>query len=485
MASSPLSRANEKVGTVLKGKWRLDAVIGVGGMAAVFSATHRNGSHVAIKVLNPEYAAQPEFVARFMREGYVANKINHPSSVLVLDDDIDEGCVFLVMELLSGYSLERYARRGGKRLRLGQIMHVADRVLDLLQVAHGHGILHRDIKPANIHVTGDGTVKVLDFGIARLAERVADGSATQTGAALGTPSYMPPEQARGRWNMVDPRTDLWALGAAMHALILGERPRRAETIQEEMLLAMTTPLRSLRETVPGTPPAVIDFLERATAFEMDARFPNALAMQAALRQVAEATGVIAASAVGTIPPPAGVSGPFLGEPGSTSGPRVDTGGMVGTPAADPMTQNALEHTTPPAPARSRGALALGIFAGVAVVGLGLVVRALLRPHASADSVVAASPPTVSESAAPPEASSSPPPATSVTTAPAAAPSTAPVASAEPAPPSSATTVVDDIDAPPPAASATTTSDAKKVPRNEGHHSHTPKPAASSVFDEQY
>ena len=280
------SRAAQRVGAVLKGKWRLDALIGVGGMASVYSATHRNGSRVAIKMLSPEYAAQPEFVARFMREGYVANKINHPGSVLVLDDDTDDdGTAFLVMELLSGHSLERYARRGAPRLPLDHVLHIGERVLDLLAIAHGHGILHRDIKPANILVTAEGLVKVLDFGIARLAEHVGDASATQTGASLGTPSYMPPEQARGRWNMVDPRTDLWALGATMHALILGDRPRRAETVQEEMLLAMTAPLPTLRDTAPGTPPAVVALVDRATAFEMEARWPNALAMQQGLRDV--------------------------------------------------------------------------------------------------------------------------------------------------------------------------------------------------------
>src|ERR1700733_14748485 len=105
-----MGRAAQRVGTVLKGRWRLDALIGVGGMAAVYSATHRNGSRVAVKLLNPEFAAQPDFVARFMREGYVANMIEHAASVRVIDDDIDEGMAFLVMELLSGHSLERYAR---------------------------------------------------------------------------------------------------------------------------------------------------------------------------------------------------------------------------------------------------------------------------------------------------------------------------------------------------------------------------------------
>jgi serine/threonine-protein kinase len=488
-ASSPLSRAQERIGTVLKGKWRLDAVIGVGGMSAVFAATHRNGSRVAIKVLNPEYAAQPEFVARFMREGYVANKINHPSSVLVLDDDIDEGCAFLVMELLTGYSLEKFARRGGRRLRLGQILHAADKVLDLLSVAHGHGILHRDIKPANIHVTSDGLVKVLDFGIARLAERVGEGSATQTGAALGTPSYMPPEQARGRWNMVDPRTDLWALGATIHALILGERPRRAETVQEEMLLAMTTPLASLAECVPGTPQSVVDFVACATAFDMNARFPDARTMQMALRQAAQTAGVVATTHVDvSIPPPAHQVG---SEPGSVSGPRVDTGGMVPPIERSPSTQGAMGATSPPPPAKrsSRAPLFLGIGAGVAVVALGVGLRVGLRAH-PAD--VAAAPPAAAPGVVAVAATSEPaapaPPSTGPASPPAAAASGEPAASA--APPAMVMGDIDEVPTaatPAPSASAKVAESVAKAVPAEPHHPKptTPADPSSAILDQQF
>jgi serine/threonine-protein kinase len=494
---------------VLKGKWRLDEVIGVGGMAAVFAATHRNGSRVAIKVLNPEYAAQPEFVARFMREGYVANKINHPSSVLVLDDDVDEGCAFLVMELLTGYSLERYTRRGGRRLRVGQILHVTDKVLDLLAVAHGHGILHRDIKPANIHITAEGAVKVLDFGIARLAEPLGDAAATQTGAALGTPSYMPPEQARGRWNQIDPRTDLWALGATVHALLLGERPRRADTVQEEMLLAMTEPLRSLRETVPTTPVPVIEFVERATAFEMEGRFADARTMQAALRQVAVAVGASPAGAAteGTIPAPSipPPSMPALGaDPGSMSGPRVDTAGMVAPRAADrdPMTLNATAQTANPVVprARSRRALVAGVLAGVVAVALGLGARHALVAPVAADSfeqgsagapvaatrVVPPAPPSAPAPAPPPPAAPSPPsPAPPAASPPPAADA---IVELDPAPPPSRPPATATPATPPPAIAVTPPEPARPVAEPKAPpapEKRRPKPAKPSAFDEQF
>jgi len=485
----PSARAAQRVGQVLKGKWRLDALIGVGGMSSVYSATHRNGSRVAIKILNPEYAAQPEFVERFMREGYVANKINHPASVLVLDDDIDEGCAFLVMELLSGHSLERFARRGSRRMPLDQIFHVADQVLDLLTAAHSHGILHRDIKPANIHLTATGAVKVLDFGIARLAERVGDAAATQTGAALGTPSYMPPEQARGRWNMVDPRTDLWALGATMHALIIGERPRRAETVQEETLLAMTTPLTSLRELAPTTPPAVVAFMDCATGFEMDQRFPDAMTMQRALRQLASDVALVAVP-----PPPASMPGgaPHTGpEPGSYSGPRFDTARMV-VPViarhdASQSTFQATENTASPAPRPSRTrALAAGAAVAVTLaVGAVVAVRATRQPApVEAETVFAA----------PAEAPAAPP--TSALPAP-LAPAPIPSASAAPTPPQPAVLeFADDRPPAPPAAGSAPPSAAPapqpattpppQTPQRRGKPGASRIPNTSApIFDERF
>jgi len=391
------SRASQWLGVVLKGKWRLDTLIGVGGMASVYAATHRNGSRVAIKILNPEYAAQPEFVERFKREGYVANMISHPCSVTVLDDDTEYGCAFIVMDLLSGHSLERYTRRGGPRLPLANILHVSQQVLDLLAVAHTRGILHRDIKPANIHLTAEGLVKVLDFGIARLAQRIDDAAPTQTGAALGTPSYMPPEQARGRWNIVDSRTDLWALGATMHALIVGERPRRSETVQEEMLLAMTTPIPSLRDVAPSTPQPVVTFVERTTAFEMDSRWPDAVTMQAALHQVILAVSSAASSHRGPLHP--AESGPNVNpEPGSRSGVQRDTARIV-VPTVrppserDPMTLHATENTARPTMGGTRARTFLAVAVVVTLASIVGVVARGARPRTADDSTTSAAAPT--------------------------------------------------------------------------------------------
>jgi len=216
------TNAERRVGTILCDKWTLDKVLGMGGMAQVFAATHRNGKRVAIKLLRPELCADPAILKRFLQEGYAANKVGHPGAVSVLDDGVAEGgSAFLVMDLLDGETLgQRLARE--RKLPADEVRRVTDAILDVLGAAHGKGIVHRDIKPENVFVETAGGVRLLDFGIARVLELTRERGGTEAGAILGTPSFMPPEQARGRWDEVDARSDLWAVGATMYTLLTGE-----------------------------------------------------------------------------------------------------------------------------------------------------------------------------------------------------------------------------------------------------------------------
>ena len=317
-----VQRAKERVGLVLRDKWRLDSLLGVGGSAAVYAATHRNGKHGAIKLLHPEFASQPDFVERFLQEGYVANKIEHPGAVSILDDDrTDDGLAFLVMELLEGYTLERRLRKQTS-VPIGDALRIVEELLDAVGAAHEKGIIHRDIKPANIFVTKQNQVKVLDFGIARLGEARHLSSSTQLGMPLGTPAFMPPEQARGRWGEVDARTDLWAVGALLWALITGQRPRQAETPHKELLLAMTEALPPLVTVVPHATTELSQLVDRALQFDMSARWPNARTMQQALR-LALLLEQASSSPKKTPPPPA----PAVEVPARMGmGPRTSIGG---------------------------------------------------------------------------------------------------------------------------------------------------------------
>jgi serine/threonine-protein kinase len=278
-------RARQRVGQALREKWRLDVLLGVGGMAAVYAATHRNGSRAAVKVLHSELSVNLQVRTRFLREGYVANSVAHDGAVKVADDDVaEDGSAFLVMELLDGETLEERRQRHGGRLSEDEVLSVADQVLDVLVAAHAKGIVHRDLKPENVFLTRDGRVKVLDFGIARLRELSSTASrTTRSGASMGTPHFMPPEQARGRWDEVDGRSDLWAVGATMFELLSGQMVHEGDTSNEVLLAAMTNHAPPLASVAPTIAPSVCYVVDKALRFERERRWPDATKMQEAVR----------------------------------------------------------------------------------------------------------------------------------------------------------------------------------------------------------
>jgi serine/threonine-protein kinase len=164
-----LAMAKRRLGTVLRDKYKLESILGVGGMAVVYKATHRNQAEFAVKMLHPTLSIHPEICQRFLREGYAANSVKHPGAVLVVDDDTaEDGSAFLVMEMLDGAPLQNlWEAAPDKRLAPKAVAAITLQLLDVLVAAHAKDIVHRDIKPANLFITRDGSVKVLDFGIAR------------------------------------------------------------------------------------------------------------------------------------------------------------------------------------------------------------------------------------------------------------------------------------------------------------------------------
>jgi serine/threonine protein kinase len=280
-------RAEARIGKVLRDRYRIDALLGIGGMAVVYLATHRNQKRFAIKMLHPELALNAEAKQRFVREGYVANTIDHPSAVAVMDDDVsEEGAPFIVMELLDGIEVGELADQRGGALAPMIVLAIADQVLAVLEVAHQKGIVHRDLKPANLFVMRDGTVKVLDFGIARMRDAMTNtmNALTQTGSILGTPAFLPPEQAGGLTREIDARTDLWALGATMYKLLSGHYVHDAENAAQIVIRAATQPAPSLASVIGNAAPAVVHVVDCALAFDRNARWPDAQTMRAALRE---------------------------------------------------------------------------------------------------------------------------------------------------------------------------------------------------------
>ncbi len=288
-------------GTVLNDKWTLVRLLGIGGMGAVYAARHRNGAKAAVKILHPEYSRHKEVRERFRREGYAANRVDHPGVVKVLDDDVvasgpDAGTAYLVMELLEGQSLQDRLECGttvGER----DFLEMADGVLDVLRVAHGAGVVHRDLKPENLFFEeseGRSRVKVLDFGMARLLDQQA---ITSYGMALGTPSFMAPEQAAGRLDEIDGRTDLFALAATGFRLRAGRRIHEADDAIELVQRMARDPAPPIRSVAPDVSAPYARVIDRALQFRREDRYEDAAAMQADVRRaIAELSGQTTAPA---------------------------------------------------------------------------------------------------------------------------------------------------------------------------------------------
>ncbi|WP_437587957.1 serine/threonine protein kinase [Sorangium sp. So ce1000] len=380
-----IQRLKARVGTTLQGKWRIDALIGAGGMAAVYAATHHVGHRVAIKILHPEGAVSRELRARFEQEALAAARLGHPAAVQVHDIDVTQGGEpFLVMELLEGESLRERALRLGT-IALPELLAHVDTLLEVLKAAHDVGIVHRDIKPDNLFVTRDGRLKVLDFGIARMKQG-GSGLKTRTGALLGTTSYMAPEQILGR--DVDGRADLYAVGATMFTVLANRRVHDDDALTEGELLVKrsTVPAPRLSMVAPGVDPRVARVVDRALAFQVERRYPDAQTMLADVRAVRRgeeppfATVEMAEVDVRTrvdrraIPdgPPVGARFPSASLPAVAmpAAPAASTEPLSGQPR--PGAGAAFRGRAPRAP----GATQLAVVGGVAVllfcVGVGVV-----------------------------------------------------------------------------------------------------------------
>ena len=271
-------------------------------MGSVYVASHVIGRRDAIKILHPEAARDPLIRERFRREAEAVNRFVHPGVVEIRDiDETEDGCPFLVMELLDGQSLSDRVRERGYP-PLPEILHVASQLLDVLAVAHAQGIVHRDIKPANLFLLRDGRLKVLDFGVAQVK---SGPQLTELGTRLGTVAYMPPEQVRGQ--PIDARADLFAVGATMSRLIGRRGVHEAHDDKELVIKMATQPAPPLASVAPGTPGPVCRVVDRALQFHAEARYPSAATMLEDVRAVM--AGYPPPFASGGQPAPTGVAAP--------------------------------------------------------------------------------------------------------------------------------------------------------------------------------
>jgi serine/threonine-protein kinase len=300
------------------GKYRVVAKIGQGAMGEVYKAhdTVLN-RFVAIKTITGSLGSDEQFRQRFHREAQSAASLSHRNIVTVFEFAEDKGMVYMVMELLEGTDLKELIARGALK-RFEDKISIIEQMCDGLAFAHGKGVVHRDLKPANIHVLANGTVKIMDFGLARLGVS----EITRTGTVMGTPNYMSPEQVRGE--KVDSRSDIFAVGAVMYEVLAGQKPFEAESMHSVLFQVLDQNPEPIRNRTPEIPVPIAEIVDRALAKEPAQRFQGAGEMRAALRNASRvmATGKAAASALESADDAASDDDPTLARsPGSS--PRAE------------------------------------------------------------------------------------------------------------------------------------------------------------------
>jgi serine/threonine-protein kinase len=424
---------------VVANRFRLNRVIGRGGMGSVWHATHLGlDIPCAVKFIEGNYAAVPEAQARFEREAKSAAQLRSPHVVQILDHGVWEGTPYLAMELLDGEDL-------GQRLKRVHHLHPKDVCVVIAQVtralskAHGLGIVHRDLKPDNIFLVRDDdreVAKVLDFGIAKLTGAL-EGSSTRTGAMLGTPYYMSPEQAQGV-KAVDHRSDLWSLAVIVYRAVTGVLPFESEALGDLLMRIIVAPIPIPSAVVHSLPPGFDAWWAKATMRDPALRFQSAKELldalllafgQSQLTDVmdrAELRAVMAPYAPGPGPyatpqpgvtPQPGMTPQPLSVPGAVAGH-----GMTGAPSA---------HTFGHAAGvpKNRAGLVAGILAGVVVLGASAVGGTFALSRASGSHGAAATSPATATTPEP----SVQPPSRPDTAVPDPAPAPAPAASLVPSP----------------------------------------------------
>jgi serine/threonine-protein kinase len=376
-----VARFDRLVGQTLDGTYTIGRLIGKGGMGAIFAATHARlpGKHVAIKVLAPELAENTEVLLRFRREAEIASRLGHENIVDVHDFNVWDGMAYLVMELLDGEDLDQRIKSRGP-MALDAVEHIVGQIASALEAAHRAHIVHRDLKPQNVFLCRrggrDDFVKVLDFGISKVLD--SSSVVTRDQALMGTPFYMSPEQADGRVQEIDARTDVFALGAIIWEMLVGRMAFGAPTLSVALYKVAFVDPPEVHLIRPDVPPGVSAVLRRALAKERTQRTPSALEL---MRELGDALrgGVLAG-----LPVPAPAPGGTDSLAGLRAAPASQPAGpppAVGTAPAS-FVRGSMAQVEP-GPPRRLGVIAASVLAGAALAGGGWALLSGQRAQAPA------------------------------------------------------------------------------------------------------
>jgi eukaryotic-like serine/threonine-protein kinase len=308
-----------RVGRLIGGNWRIERMLGEGATSTVYAAAHReDGRRAAIKVLRSSLVEDRDVVELFLTEGCLVSAIEHPGVVRVFENGVtDDGCPYLVLELLVGQTLDELRQIRGGRIPLEEVMRIGDAMMDTLAAVHAAGVVHRDLKPHNVMVLDGGGIKILDFGLAKVRGRTADAAQD----VVGTPSFMPPEQALGVTKKMDAQSDVWALGATLFFILSGQPVHVARHPTAMLLASASTRPRSLADAAPELPRSIVDVIDRALAYRKVDRYPDVNAMRSAWH-AAHPTWLP------TLPPPTFVPDPTFIDPSVlVDDERTRTGGF--------------------------------------------------------------------------------------------------------------------------------------------------------------
>jgi serine/threonine-protein kinase len=277
------------IGSIFDGQYQIEAFIARGGMGEVYRARHTLLEDiVAIKMLRPEMRGEQEWLRRFKREGLAARRFRHPNAVAVHDLRTSrEGEVYIVLEFVDGTTLDKEVDARGGRLMPAESLKIIEPVANVLDAAHKAGVVHRDLKPSNIMIAIDGTVKLLDLGVARINDESGETALTKTGQLIGTPSYMSPEQwgaeSQDGVSGVDGRADVYSLGVVVYEMTVGVRPFTATTIGEMCHAHCNSSPRPLEESDASVPAEWSRAVLRAMSKDRSQRQPTAGEFAAQLR----------------------------------------------------------------------------------------------------------------------------------------------------------------------------------------------------------